>query len=90
MAEPNTAQPTYNVQPETSWAQRRPYWLLYQPQPIEKKKLNLLGGPERIETGWWDAHAICRDYYRAQLPDRSLCWVYRQPDQQWFIAGYFG
>lgn len=76
--------------PDTGWPQHRPYWLLYQPQPVERKRLNLLGGPERIETGWWDAHAVCRDYYRAQLPDRSLCWVYRQPDQQWFIAGYFG
>ncbi|MFC3853543.1 Y-family DNA polymerase [Salinispirillum marinum] len=86
-AEPSTAQ--YNP-PGSGWPRRRPYWLLYQPQPVARQQLSLLGGPERIKTGWWDAHAVCRDYYRAQLPDRSLCWVYRQPDQQWFIAGYFG
>lgn len=88
----NAVEPSMALQttPDTGWPQQRPYWLLYQPQPVARQRLNLLGGPERIKTGWWDAHAVCRDYYRAQLPDRSLCWVYRQPDQQWFIAGYFG
>lgn len=82
--------PTNRTAPDAGWPQRRPYWLLNQPQPVARQKLQLLGGPERIETGWWDAQALCREYYRARLPDRSLCWVFRQPDQQWFIAGYFG
>src|SRR5690606_13689983 len=42
----------------------RPHWLLPQPQPLRayrswsqfEGKLELLQGPERIESGWWDGH----------------------------------
>lgn len=33
----------------------RPLWLLAFPQPVAVADFNLLAGPERIETGWWDA-----------------------------------
>lgn len=66
-----------------------PGWLLAQPRPIRSHQLSLLYGPERIETGWWDLNGIKRDYYQARLPDNSLCWVFRRPDDHWFIAGYF-
>ena len=28
-------------------------------------RLELLDGPERLETGWWDERGIARDYYTA-------------------------
>ena len=29
-------------------------------------RLELLAGPERIESGWWDGADVQRDYYVAQ------------------------
>ena len=33
--------------------------------PLHHGKLELLAGPERLETGWWDDDGIARDYYTA-------------------------
>lgn len=71
----------------------RPLWLLPEPLPIACSQLQLLQGPERIQAGWWDAQPprqVCRDYYVANTRDGSLCWVYRTPEEQWFIQGWFG
>ena len=53
---------------------RRPLWLLQAPRPLESQRgrprhdgpLELLAGPERIESGWWDGADVQRDYYMAQ------------------------
>lgn len=83
----------------------RPVWLLPEPQPLPERQsapwyqghpLHLLGGPERIETGWWDGATVLRDYFIAQAPGGELLWVYRlrpapaagQPG--WFLHGRFG
>jgi protein ImuB len=83
----------------------RPVWLLQQPEPLRERdseplvdgqRLQLLSGPERIESGWWDADLIERDYFIAQLPDGALVWVYRSrvpvaaPMPCWFLQGRFG
>jgi len=71
----------------------RPLWLLPAPLPVAGYQLQLLQGPERIQAGWWDQkppRQICRDYYIAQTHDGSLCWVYRTPEEYWFIQGWFG
>jgi protein ImuB len=65
----------------------RPLWLL------ESKKLGegafvLLGGPERIESGWWDGDDARRDYFVARLPNESLAWVYREAGE-WYLHGLF-
>ena len=59
--------------------------------------LRLLSGPERIESGWWDAALAERDYFIAQLPGGALVWVYRarlplaaSPASGWFLHGRFG
>jgi len=94
------------VQPEQNPATPvRPVWLLQQPQPLRERAsgplldgqpLQLLSGPERIESGWWDAALAERDYYIAQLADGALVWVYRArlplaaPSQGWFLQGRFG
>ena len=71
-----------------------PLWLLAEPRPIQQPAAeNLLAGPERIESGWWDGDdaEIARDYYVARRRDRSLVWVFRdrRPPHGWFLHGYF-
>ena len=81
----------------------RPVWLLQRPEPLregrsgpvfEGQVLNLLSGPERIETGWWDGGLAERDYFIAQLPDGALVWIYRErlplaEAAGWFLQGRF-
>ncbi len=83
----------------------RPVWLLREPQPLAERyhlpcldgaPLQLLSGPERIESGWWDGALAERDYFVAQGADGSLVWVFRgrlplstaQPG--WYLQGRFG
>ncbi len=72
----------------------RPIWLVHPPRPLRDDPsgprlgplpLQLLSGPERLETGWWgtpaggddDAALVERDYFIAQTPDGALLWLYR-------------
>ncbi|MEP7300293.1 MAG: DNA polymerase Y family protein, partial [Caldimonas sp.] len=90
----------------------RPVWL--QPaEPLaeqasrplfEGRPLQLLSGPERIESGWWDAGLAGRDYFIAAAADGALVWIYRErlplarsvnEDEAavasgWFLQGRFG
>jgi protein ImuB len=83
----------------------RPTWLLPEPLPLaerdalpllEGRPLQLLSGPERIETGWWDGYPVARDYFIAQAADGSLVWVYRgrlpgaPGEVAWHLQGRFG
>lgn len=77
----------------------RPLWLLETPRALTSKKglpcdgapLQLLQGPERIDSGWWDQQPVQRDYYIARHPSGALYWIYRsaQPPQTWFLHGLF-
>ena len=72
----------------------RPLWLLPEPRPIAcPAPQNILAGPERIESGWWDGNdgEICRDYFVARRQDHSLVWVFRdsKAPHGWFLHGYF-
>ncbi|MEY3713500.1 MAG: hypothetical protein RL321_1120 [Pseudomonadota bacterium] len=73
---------------------RRPLWLLQQPRdlPCALSKLQLLEGPERIETGWWDGADVARDYYIALSRDGSRLWIYREriAPHGWYWHGVFG
>ena len=55
-------------------------------------ELALLGGPERIESGWWDDGDVARDYYRATRADGQHLWVFREcrEPRRWFTHGLFG
>jgi len=79
----------------------RPFWLLAQPQelpvrghrPVAGTPLTLLRGPERIESGWWDAPMATRDYFVAEDARHARYWVYRERDAdpvRWFLHGLFG
>lgn len=88
-------------------ALHRPVWLLPQPLPLHEgpagpqlgagQALRLLTGPERIESGWWDAQPVARDYFVAQTPEGALVWLFRTrrapvdaPGPSWFLQGLFG
>jgi len=68
----------------------RPCWLLSEPQ-VYRQPLDLVQGPERIATGWWDRKRQMRDYYIARNSQGRWCWVFKTPGRsEWFIQGYFG
>jgi protein ImuB len=47
-------------------------------------------GPERIETGWWRAPDVERDYYRAEYEDGTHAWIFRdRRGARWFLHGFF-
>jgi protein ImuB len=62
--------------PEAAW---RPL-----PQP------ELLQGPERIETGWWDGKGVARDYYVARHVQGARLWVFQERgSKRWYVHGVF-
>jgi protein ImuB len=49
----------------------RPGWLLRTPEPLRDRALQVLAGPERIESGWWDGGDVRRDYYLIETRSAS-------------------
>ena len=48
----------------------------------------LLAGPERIESGWWDRTDVARDYYVARAEDGARLWVFRDlANGAWYLQG---
>lgn len=81
----------------------RPTWLYNPALPLPTrhgrpvylgKPLQLVQGPERIETRWWaPAGHQQRDYFIALSENAVRYWVYRQhgaQNAQWFLHGMFG
>lgn len=66
----------------------RPLWLLEPPRRIGEKAFELLAGPERVESGWWDGDEAQRDYFVARSDDASVIWIYRE-DDGWYVHGIF-
>ncbi|MEM9401696.1 MAG: DNA polymerase Y family protein [Pseudomonadota bacterium] len=87
---------------DTSWVEglRRPLWLLSRPErlpvrqgcPVHEGRLEFLSGPERFETGWWDADAIARDYFVVRTTAGLRLWVFRDRREPgaWYLHGLFG
>ena len=77
----------------------RPVWLLHRPQrliaeegqPKLQGALDLVAGPERIESGWWDGEPVGRDYFVAVNPAGEALWVYREHRNPaaWYLHGVF-
>lgn len=87
--------------PAPPWpAFRRPVWLLRVPEILNEREglprrrgpLELLGGPERLETAWWDGGDIARDYYVARDIHGVRLWIFRErlAPHRWFLHGVFG
>lgn len=77
----------------------RPVWLLHRPQrliaeegrPRLQGALDLVAGPERIESGWWDGEPVGRDYFVAVNPAGEALWIYREHRNPaaWYLHGVF-
>ena len=66
----------------------RPVWLLHEPLPCPKPEV--LQGPERIESGWWDGKGVARDYYIAREPQGARLWVFQErQSKRWYVHGVF-
>jgi protein ImuB len=63
----------------------------HQGRPWRGGALQLLAGPERIESGWWDGDDAVRDYFIAQDRQRCWLWVFRSGGSapRWFLHGLF-
>ena len=80
-------------------SQPRPLMLLPVPrtlltdhqQPLCQGRLELLAGPERIESGWWDGRPASRDYYVARNPHGETLWIYHEHRHAdtWYLHGFF-
>lgn len=66
------------AQKDSATTALRPGWLLQEPVPMEYSQLQILAGPERIESGWWDGGDIRRDYYLLKTQSGQLAWAYRR------------
>jgi len=84
----------------------RPLWLLREPQVLEdyldhaQTPPVLIDGPEKIESGWWEACDVRRDYYVARTQAGETLWLFREAlpalrqagEQQalaWYVHGVF-
>ena len=95
--------PLASLAPAPCQAKPRPLWLVTPPQPLaevggrpcRRGPLQLLAGPERIESGWWDSGEargdVRRDYFIALSSDGGWLWIYRDAKLPggWFLHGYF-
>ncbi len=90
--------------PEYSWRSRtldepanctalahRPIWLLPKPKRCAIEEYEILAGPERIESGWWDGRDCRRDYFIVRDSHGSMLWAFHEykPQQGWYLHGIF-
>ena len=90
--------------PEYSWRRRdldepadctalahRPTWLLPKPLRCRIEDYQVLAGPERIESGWWDGRDCRRVYFIVRDCHGSLLWAFRayKPRPGWYLHGIF-
>jgi len=98
-ASPTPGHEQSHPHPALALQARRPCWLL--PAPVQLQQhagqllyrgpLQLLSGPERIETRWWSGQEVCRDYYVATNPRGMRLWIFheREGERRWFVHGIF-
>jgi protein ImuB len=69
----------------------RPAWLLPKPRRCAIENYEILAGPERIETGWWDGRDCRRDYFIVRDIHGSMLWAYHEykPRRGWYLHGIF-
>jgi protein ImuB len=95
--------PAADHRPEHAWGRvpqaqmlpdcaARPLWLLPRPIPLRDRALQVLSGPERIESGWWDGREARRDYYVLRTSLGQRAWAFRPAgvsDGEWLLHGWF-
>jgi len=68
----------------------RPTWLLTRPIPL-RGALQVISGPERLETGWWDGGDTRRDYYVVETSMGQRAWAFCAAGERsgWMLHGWF-
>lgn len=66
----------------------RPGLLLPIPETLHIN-VKAIKGPERIQTGWWDNQPVNRDYFIGQCENGQQVWIFKTPNNDWFLHGYF-
>ena len=58
----------------------------------DRENYEILAGPERIESGWWDGRDCRRDYFIVRDRHGSTPWAFREykPGRGWYLHGIFG
>lgn len=69
----------------------RPTWLLRRPIPLHDPQIQIVEGPERLETGWWDGADARRDYYIVKTSLGQHAWAFAPVNEQgnWMLHGWF-
>ena len=69
----------------------RPFWLLGKPIVLRGEPKEILAGPERIESGWWDDRDKRRDYYVIETVQGQRAWAFvpAGSTSQWTLHGWF-
>lgn len=63
--------------------------------PFYRGRLEILAGPHRIESGWWDGAPVSRDYYIARSERAGLLWIFKDrnvrdlANSPWYLHGLF-
>ncbi|MEH8020510.1 DNA polymerase Y family protein [Rheinheimera metallidurans] len=65
----------------------RPAFLLAKPLPLNET-IEINSGPERLCQDGWQLHAQ-RDYFVGRSKTGQWLWLYRTPEQRWFVQGLF-
>jgi protein ImuB len=80
-----------NERPDCTALAHRPSWLLPKPQRCAIKNYQILAGPERIESGWWDGRDCRRDYFIVRDAHGSMLWAFHEykPRRGWYLHGIF-
>lgn len=69
----------------------RPTWWFRQPLPLHGSPRQILAGPERIESGWWEGGDLTRDYYVIETRQGQRAWAFQLQDSgdRWMLHGWF-
>lgn len=88
---PGSSPPNAAPGPEPVPHARRPLWLLPQPVPLRQPLRQILSGPERIESGWWDGGDVRRDYYVVRCASGQRAWAFLPAGaaEGWMLHGWF-
>lgn len=97
---PRKAAPSTNL-PQPTWVLQEPLRLAVRNhRPVYQGELQLLAGPQRIESGWWDrdeeagqGRIVVRDYWLAESRHAGNLWVFQAKVDDglaWYLHGIFG
>lgn len=97
---PRKPAPSTNL-PQPTWVLREPLQLAVRNhRPVYQGELQLLAGPQRVESGWWDrdeeaesVRLVVRDYWLAESRHAGNLWVFQAKVDDgvaWYLHGIFG